>query len=139
MASMSSMGGLVGSADPRLRWEEDGDGGPKKWTLWPFFCGVSGWSAGDGGITHHLTEYAAELAALPPSHRVGTFLRLAGRVDDPGNRHRQDEYTALRWAQKYEAMRVAMGATGESDAAQWLDDGLVDDREEVYDRLVSIA
>lgn len=125
--------------DPRLRWEEDGDGGPKTWTLWPFFCGVSGWSAGDGGLRRHLVEYAPELAALPPSQRVGTFLRLASRVDDPGGRHRQDEYTALRWAQKYEAMLVAMAATGESDAAQWLDDGLAGDRDAVYDRLVSIA
>lgn len=125
--------------DSRLLWEEDGDGGPKVWTLWPLFCGVSGWSAGNGGINRHLSTYAAELAALPPSHRVGTFLRLAGLVDDPGNKHRQDEYTALRWAQKYEAMLLALEFTGESNAAAWLDDGLGSDREAVYARLVSIA
>lgn len=123
--------------DPRLQWEEDGDGGPKVWSLWPLFCGVSGWSAGDGGAERHLDRYAAELGALPPSHRVGAFLRLAGAVDDPGSRHKADEYTALRWSQKREAMCLALAFTGEGDAAKaFLDDGLGDDRAAVYDALV---
>lgn len=126
--------------DARLRWDEDGDDGPKTWTLWPFFCGVSGWSAGDGGISRHLVRFADELAALPPNHRVGAFLKLAGSSDDPGGRHRQDEYTALRWAQKREAMWLASGFTGEREiATAWLDDGISSERQSVYDDLVRLS
>ena len=124
--------------DPRLRWEEDGDGGPKAWTLWPVFCGVNGWSAGNGGIERHVERYTAELAALPPSHRVGDFLRRAGLVDDPGNRHKADEWTGLRWSQKREGMIEALKHTGEGEwARRFLDDGLSDaERPAVYARLV---
>ena len=122
---------------PNLQWEEDGDGAPKVWNLWPFFCGVSGRSAGDGGAERHLDRYADKLGPLPPGHRVGAFLRLAGEVDDPGMRHAQDEYTALRWSQKREAMWLALTFTNEGDAAKaFLDDGIGDDRAAVYDALV---
>ena len=71
---------------------------------------------------------------------MGAFLRLAASVDDPGRKHRQDEYTALRGAQKLEGARLAVQWTGEGDAARaWLDDGLGDDRERVYAALVGAS
>ena len=71
--------------------------------------------------------------------RVGRFLQLAAEHDDPGNRHRQDEWTALRWSQKHEAaVWIAPQIEGEEWAPEWLrDDGLSDaERAAVYARLV---
>ena len=124
--------------DPRLSWEGDG----KPVTLWRSLAGSASWSAGAGGFTRHARRFAAELAALAEGPRVGRFLQLAARDDDPGNRHRQDEWTALRWAQKHEAAcRIAPQIEGEPWALEWLrDDGLSDgERERVYARLVEVS
>lgn len=125
--------------DARLQWDAT-----KPVTLWPYFCAVTRWSAGGGGTARHLDRFEVELAAVVGGARVGTFLRLAAAVDDPGTKHQQDEYSGLRWAQKREAMVLAAEYTGEGDAAlEWLDDGLDDgpsnERKTVYDRLVEIA
>jgi len=119
--------------DPRLSWEDD----DKPFGLWPYFAGMSRWSAGGRG-SRHFGRFAARLALLAPSMRVGEFMRAAGEVNDPGNRHAQDEYTALRGGQKLCAARAAVALTGEGPAAlAWLDDGLRDDRAAVYARLVA--
>lgn len=124
--------------DPRLSWGDDG----KPVTLWQSLAGSASWSAGSGGFTRHARRFAAELAALAEGPRVGRFLQLAAEHDDPGNRHRQDEWTALRWAQKHEAaVWIAPQLEGEPWALEWLrDDGLSDgERERVYARLVEVS
>lgn len=118
--------------DPRLSWERD----DKPVSLWMFFCAISRWSAGGRGV-RHINKFADRLAGLPENERVGEFMRAAAEVDDPGSRHKQDEYTALRSAQKLEAGRTACKITGEDVA--WFFDGLDVDRDSVYDALVRAA
>lgn len=128
----------LASIDPRLSWADD----EKPITLWQSLCASASWSAGSGGFTRHVRRFADELAALPEPRRVGRFLQLAAADDDPGGRHRQDEWTALRWAQKHEgAVLCASWIEGEPGAAEWLrDDGLSDaEREATYARLVAIT
>ena len=125
----------LAEVDPRLSWASDA----KLVTLWRWLAGSASWSAGSGGFVRHVRRFADELARLDERERVGRFLQLAAEVDDPGNRHRQDEWTALRWAQKHEAaVWVAPMIAGEEWAAEWLrDDGLSDaERAAVYTRLV---
>jgi hypothetical protein len=121
---------------PSLRWDED----DKRATLWRWCCTQARWSAGGRGIGH-INDYATELAALPEAQRWGRFMQLAGAEDDAGSRHRQDEYTALRTAQKLEGARLAVGRIpSESWARAWLDDGLTDvERAAVYARLVEVS
>ena len=119
---------------PALRWVEDGDGGPKVWTAGAFALANMGWSAGSGGAAKHVNAYADELAALPEAQRWGEFCRRAGLVDDPGYKHRADEWSALRTAQKLAAGRLACATTGEDVA--WFADGLDADRAAVYAALV---
>lgn len=125
--------------DPRLTWPEDG---AKPVTLWQSLCASASWSAGSGGFTRHVRRFAEELAALDEGPRVGRFLQLAARDDDPGSRHRQDEWTALRWAQKHEAaVLCAPWIEGETWAPEWLRaDGLSDgERARVYAQLVEAS
>ena len=122
--------------DPRLAWDADA----KAWDLWRWAMTSGAWSAGAGGLLRHVERYVAEIAAAPPSQRWGLFCRLAAEVDDGGAKHRQDEYTALRTAQKLEAGRLAVQWTGEGDVARvWLDDGLGADRDAVMARLAAIS
>lgn len=109
---------------PRLQWEEDGEDGPKAWTLWPFLCACMSWSAGSGGAAKHINAYADELVRLPPQLRPGKFFLRAGEVDDPGFKHRADEWTALRTRQKHAAGLLAIETTQELSAAEWMDLGL---------------
>jgi len=119
-----------------LRWDDDA----KLWDGWRWFATMSSWSAGTGRADAHFERYAAKLAAAASGHRVGEFLRLAAEVDDPGNRHAQDEWTGLRGAQKLEGGRAAVALTGEGAAAlAFLDDGLGADRATVYARLVEAS
>lgn len=121
--------------DPRIAWDDT-----KPVTLWAWAVACIGWSAGDTRAAQHVNRHADALAAVPEALRTGTFMRLAGRIDDPGARHRQDEYSALREAQKLAAGRLAVSFTGEGDdARRWLDEGLGDDRDAVYARLVDTA
>lgn len=96
------------------------------WTLWTWALALAGWSAGDGGMVRHVSAYADRLAALPEAQRWAEFCRLAGSVDDPGYKHRADEYTALRTRQKLEGARLAARLTGNTCALAWLDDGAAD-------------
>lgn len=128
------------AVDPRLAWELDGDGVPKRWTLWAWAAGIGAWSAGNSGLTRHVLAHRDELAAVPESARWGAFCRLAGEVDDRGAKHAQDEYTALRTAQKLEAARLAAPLIGDEPwALAWLDDGLGADRDAVMARLAAIS
>ena len=119
---------------PALRWLEDGDVGPKVWSAYAFALANMGWSAGSGGASKHVNAYAAELAALPEAQRWGEFCRRAGAVNDPGYKHRADEWSALRTCQKIRAGVLACTTTGEDVA--WFVDGLDGDREQVYAALV---
>jgi hypothetical protein len=124
--------------DPRLSWVPSA----KPVDLWQDLCASASWSAGSRGFTKHVRKHAAELAPLPAGPRVGRFLQLAARDNDPGRRHDQDEWTALRWAQKHEAAcRIAPQIEGEEWALEWLrDDGLSDgERDRVYARLVEVS
>ena len=122
--------------DARLRWIEDGDDGPKAWSLWSFALACMAWSAGDGGASGHVNAYADALAALPEALRWGAFMRFAALDDSPKAKHRADEYSALRTAQKLTAGRLACEFTGEDPA--WFNDGLTTaDRATVYARLVA--
>jgi len=119
-----------------LQWGDDA----KPWDSWRWFATMSSWSAGTGRADEHFERHAAKLAALQVSRRVGGFLRLAAEVDDPGDRHTQDEWTGLRGAQKIAGGRAAAALTGEGAAAlQFLDDGLGADRATVYARLVAVS
>lgn len=128
--------GARGRLHPALGWAAD----DKRRTLWRLACTMARWSAGGRGI-EHINDYAGELAALPEGRRWGRFLELAAAEDDAGAKHRQDEYTALRTAQKLEAARLAAPLTGEGDEAlAWLDDGLsADERAAAYARLVDTS
>lgn len=118
--------------DARIAWSDD-----RPVSLWMWSMACMSWSAGTGRAASHVNAYAAELAAVDESRRVGLFMELAGAVDDPGGRHRQDEYSALREAQKRAAARLAVEFTGEGPSAlAWLDDGLGGDRGRVLARLV---
>jgi hypothetical protein len=123
--------------DPRLQWPED----DKRATLWRWLLAMMTWSAGGRGA-QHVNDYADRLAALPEAQRWAEFCRLAAAEDDSGNRHRQDEYSALRSAQKLEAAAVFAPKLPEAWALAWLrDDGFRDDAEraEVYARLVEVS
>lgn len=123
---------------PGLSWGFE----EKPVTLWRSLCGSASWSAGSGGFVRHVRRFAPELAALEEGPRVGRFLQLAAAEDDPGSRHRQDEWTALRWAQKHEAaVLCAPWIAAEPWALAWLRaDGLTDDeRGAIYARLVEVT
>jgi len=81
-----------------------------------------------------------KLAQVPEAARYGALCRLAGEVDDRGAKHKQDEYTALRTAQKLEGARLAtQWITDEPWALAWLDDGLGAERDAVMARLAAIS
>ena len=123
--------------DPRLQWDED----DKRATLCRWAFAMMTWSAGGRGA-QHVNDYAAQLAALPEAQRWAEFCRLAAAEDDDGNRHRQDEYSALRSAQKLEAAVVYAPALPEPWALAFLrDDGFRDDTERaaVYARLAELS
>ena len=64
----------------------------------------------------------------------------AAEVDDRGAKHAQDEYSALRMAQKLEGARLAAPLVlDEPWALAWLDDGLGAERDAVMARLAAIA
>lgn len=121
------------AVDPRLSWAEDA-----LITLWQWALTSMSWSAGTGRAAAHVNKYVEALLAVAETERKGLFAELAGKIDDDGSRHRQDEYTALREAQKDEAAIRAIDFTGEGDAARaFLDDRLGEDRRAaVYKRLV---
>lgn len=127
----------LADVDARLSWADD----DKRATLWRWLCASASWSAGSGGLARHVAKHAAELASLDEGPRVGRFLALAARDDDPGNRHRQDEWTALRWAQKHEAAVLFAPKFDEPWALAWLRaDGLTEDeRGAIYARLVEVT
>lgn len=124
--------------DPRLQWDEDDKRAPL--CRWAF--AMMTWSAGGRGA-QHVNDYADRLAALPESQRWAEFCRLAAAEDDDGNRHRQDEYSALRTAQKLEAAVVFAPMIAEEPwALAWLRaDGFADDAERtaVYARLSEVS
>lgn len=128
--------GARAALHPSLRWDEN----DKRATLTRWAWAQCRWSAGGRGI-EHVNDYARELAALDESRRWGHFMQLAAAEDDGGSRHRQDEYTALRTAQKIEGARLAVGRIpSEPWAEAWLDDGLSDaERAAVYARLVELT
>ncbi|HEX4936590.1 MAG TPA: hypothetical protein VFV33_25590, partial [Gemmatimonadaceae bacterium] len=121
--------------DPRLQWDE-----AKPVSFWRFALAMMTWSAGGRGAAH-VNAYAAELATLTEDRRWARFLELAATTDDAGNRHRQDEYSALRTAQKIEAARLfAPYLRDPWWALTWGDDGLDDvARGRLYTRLVEVA
>lgn len=126
--------------DPRLRWSVGDDGDPRAWTLWSFALATMGWSAGDGGCARHANAHADALARVEERLRWGAFCRLAAQEDDARRKHRQDEYSALRTAQKLAAALAAVEFTGEGDAARaFLDDGLGAARAAVFDALVAVS
>jgi hypothetical protein len=117
---------VISRLDARIRPTVGLDGLPASWTLWAWALACAGWSAGDGGMARHVNAYADRLAAVPEAQRWALFCRLAGDVDDPGFKHRADEYTALRTRQKIEGARLAARLTGNTCALAWLDDGAAD-------------
>ena len=128
------------AVDPRLAWELDGDGVPKAWTLWSWAAALGAWSAGNGGLARHVARHAEALAAVPEALRWGAFCRAAAETDDPGAKHRQDEYTALRTAQKIEGARLAAPMIPDEPwALAWLDDGLGAERDAIMARLAAIS
>jgi hypothetical protein len=123
--------------DERISWARD----DKRATLWRWAMTSMRWSAGGRGV-NHANAYVDELAALPEERRWGKFMLLAAEHDDAGNRHRQDEYSALRTAQKIEGAVLACARIpAEPWALAWLRaDGLTDaDRAAVYARLVEAS
>lgn len=130
------------AVDPRLAWSLDGEGGavPKVWTLWAWAGALGAWSAGNGGLARHVLRLAARLAEVPEAQRFAAFCRLAAETDDPGFKHAQNEYTALRTAQKLEAARLAtQWLPDEPWALAWLDDGLGAERDALMARLSAIS
>ena len=122
---------------PSLRWAAD----DKRASLWRWALASMHWSAG-GRACIHVNAYARELAALPESQRWGRFVTLAAAEDDEGNRHRADEYSAIRTCQKIEGAVLACERIPEEPwALEWLrDDGLSDaERAAVYARLVEVS
>lgn len=123
--------------DARISWARD----DKRATLWRWAMASMHWSAGGRG-SNHANAYAEQLAALPEEQRWGAFMRLSAEHNDSGNRHRQDEYSAIRAAQKIEGGVLACARIpSEPWALAWLRaDGLADaERASVYARLASIA
>lgn len=112
--------------DARVRPEVGLDGLPASWTLWPWALALATWSAGNGGLAKHVNRHADALAAVDERARWAEFCRRAAAVDDPGAKHAQDEYTALRDRQKLEGARLAARLTGNTCALAWLDDGAGD-------------
>lgn len=130
--------GVYARIDPRARPALGADGLPTTWSLWPFALAAMAWSAGNGGCAGHVNAYVDELAALPEAQRWGAFTRLASLVDDPRQKHRADEYSALRTRQKLRAGLLAAGLTHED--VTWFADGLdATERAAVDARLVRIA
>jgi len=126
--------------DPRLAWDEDGDGGPKAWRLWPLMMAVSGWSAGDTGIARHVARYASTLAAVPEAERWGAFVRCAAGYDGDGTKHARPSYTACRSEQKRACGLLAVPMIADEPwAAVWLDAGLAGDTAKVHADLVRSA
>ncbi len=123
--------------DARISWAED----DKRATLWRWAMASMHWSAGGGG-SNHANAYADQLAAVPEPRRWGLFMRLAAETDGGRSRHRDDEYSAIRTAQKIEGAVVACECIpSEPWALEWLrDDGLSDaERAAVYARLVEVS
>ncbi len=126
--------------DGGLQWEVGADGNPVLWSLWPFAVATMAWSAGNSGAARHINRFVEALAATPESKRWGEFVRLASTFSGEGHKHKRPSYSALRTCQKLAAAALAAGWTGESGAAlEWLDDGLGDDRAQVFEVLVSSA
>ncbi len=129
----------LAEVDPRLSWESD----EKPVTLWMLTAASMSWSAGSGGFVRHVRPYAAALAPLPENHRVAEFMRRAASEDGGKSRHRDDEWTSLRDAQKREgAALCAPWIAAEPWGLAWVrDDGFRDDaeRERVYQRLVEVS
>lgn len=122
--------------DKRLRWIEDGDRGPKVWTLWSLGMAAMAWSAGAGGASKHVNAYADRLAAMDPTRWFGEFMRFAAEDDDDARKHRADEYSAIRTWQKMQCGLLAAKYTSE-DAA-WFDDFLAD-RDAVMTELTRVS
>lgn len=121
---------------PPLQWAEG-----KPVTGWRYALAMMTWSAGGRGA-EHVNHHAERLAALHEGERWAEFCRLAAAEDDRGSRHRQDEYSALRTAQKIEGAALAAPLLPEPWALAWLrEDGFRDDAEraEVYARLAEVA
>lgn len=129
--------GACEDLDERISWAPD----DKRATLWRWAMASMHWSAGGRG-SNHANAYVDELAPLPEEQRWGAFMRLAAEHDDAGNRHKQDEYSALRTAQKIEGAVLACARIpAEPWALAWLRaDGLTDaERASVYARLVAVS
>jgi hypothetical protein len=123
--------------DDRISWAAD----DKRATLWRWAMASMHWSAGGGG-SNHANAYVDQLAAVPESKRWGAFMRLAAETDGGKSRHRDDEYSALRTAQKIEgAVLACEHIPSEPWALEWLrEDGLSDvQRAAVYARLVEVS
>lgn len=122
---------------PSLQWRED----DKLATAWRLFVALAHWSAG-GRACSHINAYHQEIASAPEAERIAVFCRLAAKTDDPGGRHRQDEYTAWKTACKFEGGVHAASKLDEPWAVAWIrQDGFRNDaeREDVYAKLASIA
>ena len=124
---------------PRLSWDSD----EKPITPWMLAAASMSWSAGSGGFVKHVRPYAAALAPMPENHRIAEFLRRAAEVDGGKPRHGDDEWTGLRFSQKWAgAVLCAPWITAEPWGVEWLrEDGFADDaeRERVYARLVELS
>lgn len=125
--------------EPRLSWDSD----EKPITPWMLAAASMSWSAGSGGFVKHVRPYAAALAPMPENHRIAEFLRRAAEADGGKSRHGDDEWTALRFAQKWSgAVLCAPWIAAEPWGSEWLaDDGFRDDaaREAVHARLVELS
>lgn len=129
----------LAEVDPRLSWEDD----DKPVTPWMLAAASMSWSAGSGGFVRHVRPYAAALAPMPENHRIAEFLRRAAEVDGGKSRHGDDEWTGLRFSQKWAGgVLCAPWITAEPWGPEFLrDDGFADDaeRERVYARLVEVS
>lgn len=121
---------------PLLRWPAD----DKRFTLWRWAMASMHWSAGGRACTH-VNAYREQLVTLPEEKRWGAFMRLAAETDGGKSRHRDDEYSAIRTAQKIEGACLAAKELEDAGALEWLrDDGLSDgERAAVYARLVEVS
>lgn len=129
----------LAEVDPRLSWEDD----DKPVTPWMLAAASMSWSAGSGGFVRHVRPYAAALAPMPENHRIAEFLRRAAEVDGGKSRHGDDEWTGLRFSQKWAGgVLCAPWVTAEPWGPEFLrDDGFADDaeRERIYARLVEVS
>lgn len=136
---MNAVRKKLAELDPRLSWESD----EKPVTPWVLAAASMSWSAGSGGFVKHVRPYAAALAPMPENHRIAEFLRRAAEVDGGKSRHGDDEWTGLRFSQKWAgAVLCAPWIAAEPWGVEWLrDDGFADDaeRERVYARLVELS